>query len=124
MRTMIGAAHRALLRNVRDILRRQPAVASLDTGDGLPGLVVAGAEAEPWASATFSGRRHYLDLTLRGETARVDAAIGALATCLPGAEFDLPGHLVADIAMTDARTMVFEDYAVCEMRLEVLTIED
>lgn len=46
-----------------------------------------------WASVTFVGARHWLRLIVP-----TDAAEG-LARDLPDAEFDLPGHLVADMAV-------------------------
>lgn len=48
----------------------------------------------PWASVTFSGARHEFDLYLDTGTALARAQ--ALHDNARHAEFDLPGHIVAD----------------------------
>ncbi|MGB3752371.1 MAG: hypothetical protein WA954_00555 [Parerythrobacter sp.] len=48
----------------------------------------------PWASITFSGERHRLELVFEGE--RAIAAGEALIAALPDHEFTLPRLLVAD----------------------------
>ncbi|MDE2620220.1 MAG: hypothetical protein KGL54_08665 [Sphingomonadales bacterium] len=58
--------------------------------------LVAHRERE-WASATFSGTRHSVDLAFRG-CAGVAAAERFIAA-LPDHEFTLPGALVADAAV-------------------------
>lgn len=124
MRRLICDAHGALLRGVRDILESDPRLAGMaGCVGGLPQLTVSGAEAEPWASATFSGRRHVLELTLRGTRREVEAAKAAIAERLPGADFDVRGHFVAGVAVTGAKTRRVGGVAVCEMRFEALTIE-
>jgi hypothetical protein len=67
----------------------------------------------PWASVTFTGARHWVSLSVG--PARADA----VAAMLPDHEFDLPGHLVADIAVTGTR--VDGDRTVIE--IEALTVE-
>lgn len=53
-----------------------------------PALTVREARSEPWASVTFTGERHVLTV-----------APGVDLTGLEDAEFDLRGHIVADIAV-------------------------
>lgn len=53
-----------------------------------PTLTIRDARSFPWASVTFSGDRHVLTI-----------APGADLTGIEDAEFDLGGHLVADIAV-------------------------
>lgn len=74
---------------------------------------------KPWCSATFVGARHELRLRLWGE----DAADRAdrVAAALPDADFRLPGHIVADLAV-DEMAAAGPD-ATC-IRLSILTIED
>ncbi len=67
----------------------------------------------PWASVTFTGARHWVALSVG--PARADE----IAAMLPDHEFDLPGHLVADIAVTGTR--VDGDRTVIE--IEALTVE-
>jgi hypothetical protein len=70
-----------------------------------------------WASITFSGERHLLDLRLTGEDA-VRAADRFLDG-LSEREFDLRGHIVADIALVrDVR-----DGDDVRLTLEALTVE-
>lgn len=64
-------------------------------------LSLAGTGAEllrhaerPWASATFSGTRHTIALSFRGDDAI--AAGEAFVAALPDHEFAIPGQLVAD----------------------------
>ncbi len=68
-----------------------------------PGLLVLDSRTEPWASVTFTGARHVLTCT------------GPDLTGIEDAEFDLPGHVVADVAVTRSTGL---------MAVEVLTIED
>jgi hypothetical protein len=54
---------------------------------------------QPWASVTFAGARHRLELLFDGAAA---VAAGELFIAfLPEHEFGLPGHLVADAAVTE-----------------------
>lgn len=62
------------------------------------GSELVGAHEREWASATFSGARHSLDLLIPagdGDAVLPDAVAG-----LPDHEFDLPGEIVADCAVT------------------------
>ncbi len=73
------------------------------------------AHCEAWASATFSGARHRLEL----EPVAASRADG-FATQLVEADYKLPGHLVADITIA-ARTVSPEGVA---LTVEALTVED
>lgn len=86
-------------------------------GTELP-LEIRNARSEPWASATFSGSRHSFALALSGPKAI--AATARLAARLDAIEFDLPGHLVADIALT--RHDHGPDHSA--FSIEALTVED
>lgn len=82
----------------------------------------ATAEAEvlasrPWASITFSGERHRLTLRIGGDGAA--AAADAFLDGLAEREFELRGHILADIAVVaDMR----EDDGT-RLTLEALTVE-
>ncbi len=52
-----------------------------------------------WASVTFAGARHRIELLFEGAEA-IDAGELFIAL-LPEHEFDLPGQLVADAAVTE-----------------------
>lgn len=87
------------------------------TGDG-ERPVLRETHAESWASATFTGARHSVTLAIPGPSARARA--NRLADGLDAIEFTLPGHLVADIAVTH-RIDSAEDSI---LTIEALTVED
>ena len=88
---------------------------------GFAGLFRVGElTSRNWASVTFSGARHTVAFSLEGEGAgaAADAFIGGMAE----AEFDLRGHIVADITLAgDERSA--EGHRV-DLRIEALTVED
>lgn len=80
---------------------------------GGAGCRITAAEQWPWASLLFEGTRHLLTLA-------VPSAQEALFTAwIEEAEFALPGHLVADIAVIDR---VPQDDGMVAVRLEALTL--
>ncbi len=67
-----------------------------------PGLVgVEHLSRRDWASATFTGARHGLRITLAGPEA--DAAADRFIAGLDHHDFDLRGHFVASIALAGDR---------------------
>lgn len=74
-----------------------------------PEQIIASAQT-PWASATFSGARHEVSVSLAGQQADAIAA-------LESHEFDLPGHLVADLRATRIDTA-----GAPQLHIEALTI--
>lgn len=71
----------------------------------------------PWASITFSGERHRICLRLSGASAA--AAADGFLDGLGEREFDLRGHILADIALVaDER-----DPDAVRLTLEALTVE-
>jgi len=60
------------------------------------------ASAVPWASATFQGSRHDIQMSFEGGSARDDAS--AFFDQIGDAEFAIAGHIVADLAI-DERQM-------------------
>lgn len=72
-----------------------------------------------WASITFTGARHRLALRLTGPGAR--AAADAFLDGLGEREFDLKGHIVADIALKGGVAEEGEDAV--RLTLEALTVE-
>lgn len=71
-----------------------------------------------WASVTFSGARHRIAFSLDGEGAgeAADGLIGSLRE----AEFDLRGHILADIALAGEERSAEG----VRLTLEALTVED
>ena len=65
-------------------------------------VAVRDSREAAWASATFEGARHRFALAVSGKGAA--EAVIRLRTGLAEAEFDLTGHLVADIAFASRKT--------------------
>jgi hypothetical protein len=78
---------------------------------------VEALKSRSWASITFSGERHRLVLRIEGAGAR--AAADRFLDSLAEREFDLEGHILADIApVADER-----DANGVRLSLEALTVE-
>ncbi len=87
--------------------------------DGLA-FVVEEIQSRSWASATFSGARHELTFRLEGDGA--GRASEAFLADMEAAEFNLRGHVLADIAL------LFEERPdeghFVRISLEALTVEE
>jgi hypothetical protein len=73
-------------------------------------MIVCATDERSWASATFAGVRHHIDLQVEP-----DAATDDWLARLPEIDLPLRGHLVADLTL---------DRHPGQVRLEVLTIEN
>jgi hypothetical protein len=73
-----------------------------------------------WASVTFSGARHTIAFSLEGKGA--DEAADAFVAGMADAEFDLHGHIVADLALAGDERSAAGDRV--QLRIEALTVED
>ena len=78
-------------------------------------VTIASSSSTRWASATFVGERHML--TLSGVAT---SALDVWLDSLPEAEWELCGHLVADLCV-GARKRCDDQL---EVELEALTVED
>lgn len=80
------------------------------------------AHEREWASATFSGARHSLDLRI--PLAAPDSGAPSVLAALPDHEFDLVGEIVADCVVSLGRreTGVEGCWLLC--RIELLTIAE
>lgn len=76
------------------------------------------AISRPWASALFQGRRHVITLRIQGPDAKDRRA--RFAEGLEEAEWPLPRHFVADIAIDGGRSEADDEW----IELSALTIED
>lgn len=74
-----------------------------------------------WASATFSGSRHTVTLAFRGIEA-IDVA-DRFIEALPEHEFAIPGQLVADAAVTEAKLTMLPEPCF-EVEVELLLLDD
>lgn len=70
----------------------------------------------PWASITFSGTRHTIEII--PTTGSRDAFAASLGDWLANHEFELPGHFVADVLVHAA------EQKARSFTLEILTIDD
>ncbi len=114
MRTMISGAQGALLRAIRRFLED-------DGNESWPAMVVETTSSHNWASATFSGQRHRLELRFDGgDVAKIDRLVAALGT----AELVLPGHIVADIALVEHEMHDGDPLPAHRLVFEALTVAD
>ncbi|WP_374530277.1 hypothetical protein [Novosphingobium sp.] len=126
------ASHRALQvaleRPARTVARRTPT----RSGPWLPLLSalleMAGGKAElirhserAWASVTFSGSRHTVQLAFTG--AEAVAAGEAMIEALSDHEFTIPRHLVADTAVISAEHVALPEERLT-IEVELLLLDD
>jgi len=114
-------AHARLLRLVERLARS--AAATLPSPQ--PAVAVDSIESVPWASATFSGQRHRLDLSVVDGTGdRTPALLDALAVNLREPDMKIPGHVLVDLSFVEAVTRHVEGGCAIHISLEALTVED
>jgi hypothetical protein len=83
------------------IMRAIAGEVDVDSADRIkPILIVEDVRSIDWASATFVGARHEIDVRLTGEPDAVAAAVERLIQQLPEREIPIAGHIVAEIAAT------------------------
>lgn len=116
MRPILTGGQGALLRSLERWLAAEQA------RRGLPLLVVESLDSEAWASATFTGARHRLEVRIEGE--RAVSAAAAIAARLAEAELLVPGAIVADVALVRQDTDLGPDGALCRLVFELLTVDD
>jgi hypothetical protein len=93
--------------------------------DGPPLLVIEDLDEQPWASLTFTGTRHRLELRLDGSPQAVGQAFDALSTWAEEAEPLPGGHFLAEVQVTETARQVggIGRMLLC-LRLDALTIEE
>jgi hypothetical protein len=87
--------------------RRLTRLLGIELGSG---VTLGPSTLRPWASANFVGARHLFDCTAEG------VSLDALGKRLNAAQWRLPGHIVADVAIEPGEDRAF--------RIEILTVED
>lgn len=87
------------------------------------GAWIEKAKSRPWASATFQGSRHVVEIGFAGDAAH--AAAVAMAEIAPRSEFGISGHIVADVSI-DGQSLKRdgEGRPIALLRLSALVIED
>lgn len=145
MRSSLTDVHVRLLRGIREVIAADETLAGwlarpfdlvdahrldvhrLDKHRAEParGLVIENFESEPWASLTFLGMRHRLDVRLSGEEAHVADAYDRLKALLADPPLNLPGHFVAELELIDSLGEIRPDGRMdLSVRIEALTIEE
>lgn len=100
-----------------------------DTGDAhtaaQPLIVIEDFLEEPWASLTFSGTRHRLDLRLQGGAQAIEQAMGSLSAWTDEDDPLLAGHFLAEVQITETAREICEGgrMSLC-LRLDALTIKE
>lgn len=134
MKALSRDGHGALIRVIADILRGNPRIGRLLEGSDrqnieligeAPILILESIDSEDWASATFIGQRHWLELRIAGSAQAVMQAERRLHALLGEIEIDIHGHIVADLAVTSVATLTDNTgHTELCLRIEVLTIVD
>lgn len=93
--------------------------------DARPVLVIEELCETPWASLTFSGTRHRLDLRLHGSVQAVEEAVDALRAWTDEPDPVPGGHFLAEVQVTEtAREVGGCGRMLLCLRLDALTIEE
>jgi hypothetical protein len=119
MRPVGNHVHAAILRAIVD-------EAGTDGADReKPILVIEEIRSTDWASATFVGARHEMEIRLDGEAGAVAATISRLVSGLPERDIPICGHIVAEIAATPVNTTKQKvNISQARVLVNVLTIVD
>ena len=83
-------------------------------------ILLSEIQSIDWQSLTFTGETHVMRLRVPGPNA--DRIVGRLTLGLEDAEFSIPGHLVADIAVVGAPSRALDGSVT--LAIEALTIAD
>lgn len=97
MRYQLTDVHVRLLRGIRTLIASDAELGRWLDGAEAPHLVIEAFDSEPWASLTFTGTRHRLDLRLQGPVGDVAKAAARVRQLLKDPALDLPGHFLAEI---------------------------
>jgi hypothetical protein len=81
-------------------------------------ILLTEAQSIDWRSLTFSGERHQIHLRIPGPGSR--EIVERMCRGLEDAEFSIPGHIVADIAVLGAPMPAFDGSI--RLTIEALTI--
>jgi hypothetical protein len=76
----------------------------------------------PWSSATFSGTRHYFDMTVSGNDAI--AAAANLGTMISEDRVAIDGHIIADIMLSSHQLIQSCQSPMVVLGIEALTVRD
>jgi len=116
----------ALSREIRLVIARDPGLCQAigDPDRLLPPITVESMESTDWASATFVGQHHRLELRIDSDGSDPALAVARLSVLLVAAEIELTGHFVAEIAVVGAEIADRSHGHSLSVVVEALTIED
>ncbi len=119
MRTQCSHVHAA-------VLRALVAIAGSDPADRQkPAMIVESVRSDDWASVTFVGATHVIDLRLEGDAEVVAAACGRLVAQIADHDIPVAGQIVADIAITLSLLATHPGNIVAQsLTVNLLTIKD
>ncbi|WP_199553609.1 hypothetical protein [Sandaracinobacteroides hominis] len=125
MRAGLTDPHIRLLRRMREWISTDPWFVDWRDRGGKPSLAIESFDSAPWASLTFSGMRHVLDVRLDGAGTDVEQALAQLREQLPETDLGIAGHFLAEIQVVETALEIGEDgrTSLC-LRVEALTIEE
>ena len=89
-------------------------------GDQSDRILLSEIQSVDWQSLTFTGETHLMRLRVPAPNA--DLLVGRLTLGLGDAEFSIPGHLVADIAVAGAPARALDGSVT--LAIEALTIAE
>lgn len=89
-------------------------------GDQSDRILLSEIQSVDWQSLTFTGETHWMRLRVPGPNA--DIIVGQLTDGIEDAEFSIPGHLVADIAVAGAPIRMLDGSVT--LAIEALTIAE
>jgi hypothetical protein len=122
IRNPIGHVATRLLREIEALVRIG------DEDRQKPTLIVEEIRATDWASLTFVGQRHELDLRLDGEGDAVAAALIRLVDALAERDIPIVGHFIAEIRIIpgEARdaSPALAGYRCQPLSIEALVLRD
>ena len=123
IRTPIGHVATAILREIDSLARIGPADRQK------PMIVIEELRAFDWASITFVGQRHELDLRLDGDADVVAAALVRLGDELATADIPMAGHFIAEIRVVPGERLLADATQPSgsvrqQLRVEALVLRD
>jgi hypothetical protein len=85
-------------------------------------VMIESDQETPWASATFSGARHYFDMTVSGNDALSAAA--NLGTMISENRVCIAGHVVADVLLSAHHLVQSSNIPLVVLGIEALTVSE
>ena len=87
-------------------------------GDQRDRILLSEIHSVDWQSLTLAGERHWMRLRILGPDA--EQIVGGFINGIEDAEFSIPGHIVADIAVDGTPTRELD--ASVSLAIEALTV--